>query len=76
MEVSPFYTYVPKITIIRCTVSEIWNETEFFIILGHFLTFFPMDPENQNFGKMKNKPADIIILQMCTINDGHMMHGF
>ena len=28
-----------------------------------------MDPENQNFEKMKKIPQDIIILQMCTIND-------
>ena len=35
-----------------------------------------MDPENQNFEKMKKKtPEDIIILQMCTINDSHRMYG-
>ena len=34
-----------------------------------------MDPENQNFGKMNNTPEDIIILQMRTINDSHMMYG-
>ena len=31
-----------------------------------------MDPENQNFEKMKKAPEDIIILQMWTINDSHM----
>ena len=31
----------------------------------------PMDPENQNFEKMKKSPEDIIILQMCSINDSH-----
>ena len=42
----------------------------------NFLSFYPsMDPENQNFGKMKKTPEDIIILQMCTINDSHMMYG-
>ena len=57
------------------------TQTEFFVILGHFLPFNPlMDPENQNFEKMKKKkqkqtPKDIILLQMCTINDNHMMHG-
>ena len=56
------------------------RQTEFFVILGHFLPFNPlMDPENQNFEKMKKKqkqtPKDIILLQMCTINDNHMMHG-
>ena len=33
-----------------------------------------MDPENKNFEKMKKTPADIIILQMCTINDSYMMY--
>ena len=33
-----------------------------------------MDPENQNFEKMKKTLEDIIILQMCTINDSHMIY--
>ena len=42
-----------------------------------FCTFtpHPMDPENWNFEKMKKTPKDIIILQMCTINNSHMMYG-
>ena len=64
------------------------RQTEFFVILGRFLLFYhppsplsppppspPMDPENQNFEKMKETPEDIIILQTYTINDSHMMHG-
>ena len=35
-----------------------------------------MDPENQNFKKMKKTLEDIIILQMFTINDSHMIYGF
>ena len=35
----------------------------------------PMDPENQNFEKIKNTPEAITILQMCTINDSHMVYG-
>ena len=59
-------------TIIWCMVPEIWSTTEFFIILDHFLPFYPpMDPENQSFRKMNNTPKDVIILQMCTINDSH-----
>ena len=47
-----------------------------FVILDRFLPFYPpVDPENENFEKMKNTPADIIILQMCPINDTHMMYG-
>ena len=34
-----------------------------------------MDPENQNFDKINKKPGDIIISQMCTIHDNHMMYG-
>ena len=34
-----------------------------------------MDPENQNFEKIKKTPEDIIILQICTINDNHMVYG-
>ena len=45
------------------------RKTVFFVILGHFLPFYPPnDNENQNFKKMKKIPADIILLQMCTIN--------
>ena len=34
-----------------------------------------MDLENQNFEKIKKTPH-IIILQMCDINDSHMMYGY
>ena len=41
-----------------------------------FLPFYPLiDHRNQNFQKMNKKPEDIIILQMFTINNNHMMHG-
>ena len=49
---------------------------EFFVILDHFLPFYPPNnPKNQNFEKMKKRPGDIIILHMCTKNDNHMMYG-
>ena len=55
------------------------QQREFFVILGHFLLFHPPPPpedkENQNFGKLKKKPRDIIILHMCTINDNHLKYG-
>ena len=57
-------------------VPEIWSATELFVILDHFLPFYPpMDPENQNYGKMNNTSEDIIILQLHNINDSHMMYG-
>ena len=50
---------------------------ELFAILDCFLPFYPtMDPENQNFERMKKTPEDIIILQMCIKNDHHSMYGF
>ena len=52
------------------------QQTEFLIILHHFLPFYPPNkPKNQNF-KIKKKPGDIIILHMCTTNDNHMMYSF
>ena len=48
----------------------------FLSFLTVFYPFYPtMDPENQNFERMKKTPEDIIILQMCTKNDGHLMYG-
>ena len=50
------------------------RQTEFFVILGHFLPFHPRDnPENQHFEKIKKKPGDIIILDN-TKNHDHMLH--
>ena len=67
---------VTKISIIWYIVLEIRSETEFFAILGHFLTYyFPNDQENQNFQKRKKLPGDVILLHMCAINDDHMMYG-
>ena len=52
------------------------QQTKCFVILDCFLPVYTsMGPENQNFEKMKKRPEDIIILQMCTINDSHMMYG-
>ena len=58
-------------------VPEIWRVTDnIFCHSGPFFALLPpMDPENQNFLKMKKIPEDIIILQMCTINDSHMMYS-
>ena len=53
-------------------VLAIWSLTEFFVIMDCLLPFHaPMDPENENFEKMKKALEDIIVLQMFTINDSH-----
>ena len=65
-------------TIIWCMVPEIYwvLQIEFFVILVHFLPFYPPNnPKNQNFIKMKKYSGNIIILHKCTINDNHMMYG-
>ena len=69
----------------RCNINDshimygAWDTKHnkfFFVILDHFLPFYPPhNPKNQNFEKMKKLPGDIITLQMCTINDNHMMYG-
>ena len=52
------------------------QEKMFFVILDWFLPFQPPNNlKNQNFGKMKKIPGDIIILHMCTIIHIYMMYG-
>ena len=52
------------------------NGQSFFLILDHFLPFYPTNnPKNQIFETMEKIPGDIIILYMCTINENHMMYG-
>ena len=64
--ISSFYTCVTKISIIWYIVLEIRSETEFFVILGHFLPYyFSNDQENQNFQKRKKLPGDVILLHVC-----------
>ena len=51
------------------------QQTDFFIILDHFLPFYPPNnPKNQNFEKLK-KHLEILSFYMCTINENHMMYG-
>ena len=50
------------------------RKPEFFVILGHFLSFlhpYPNNWENHNFEKMKKASCDIIFLHMCTKNHNH-----
>ena len=46
-------------------------------IFCHFGLLFailpPNKPENQNFEKMKKLPGSIIVLNMSTINETHMI---
>ena len=49
------------------------RQTEFFIILGHFLPFYSPcnDPKNQNSWRY----YPFIHIYMCTINEDHMIYG-
>ena len=78
LEISSFYTSVPKIMIICYTVPEIWHMTDVIVIFhfGLFLPFYPPNSlKNQNFQKRKIMHGDIIILHMCTKNYNQMMYG-
>ena len=51
------------------------RQTEFSVILDHFLPFYPPNnPEHQNYEKLKKTPGDIIILHTCTKNYDHMLY--
>ena len=58
-------------------VPEIWSPTD--KMFCHYGPFFPLilpyGPRKSKFEKMKKTLEDIIILQMCTINDSHMVYG-
>ena len=44
--------------------------------LSFWTLYLPMNPENQNFEKMKKMAGDIIILDKCTIHSNHIMYVF
>ena len=77
LEISSFYTSVPKIMIICYTVPEIWCVTD--VIIFHFGLFFALLPLTAQkiriLKKWKKIPANIIILHMGTKNYDQMMHG-
>ena len=50
------------------------QQTELFVILGHFLSFYPnKNLENQILKKWK-KSEDIVLLHKCNINHDHMLY--
>ena len=60
-----FYTCVPKIAIIWCVVPEMQSETEFFVVLDHFLPFYPLNNlKIKILKKWKKSSGDMIILYM------------
>ena len=74
LKILSFYTYVPQMTI-WYMVLEIWSSTEFFVILDHFLPFYPYQTRKSKFWKNEKMPGDIFISHLLTINENHMMYG-
>ena len=74
------------ITLHMCTINDnhmmygSWDmehDRQNFLLFWTFFCLFyaPKNSWNQNFEKMKKTTEHIIILNMCTINDNHMMYG-
>ena len=50
--------------------------THVYVILGHFLPFYPLTTRKINISKkMKKSSGDVIILHLCTKNHNHMMYA-
>ena len=74
------FTHVYQKPITWGTVSEIWIETAFFVILGLFMPFWPPplppnNPENQNF-ETKKSFGDVIILHFYNKKHYHLMYAY
>ena len=71
------FNWCNKNTIKSCMLTKIQSVTD--IIICHFRSFFALLshywPGKLKFGKMLKTSADIILLRMCTINQGHMIYG-
>ena len=70
-----------KTCFLKCSLcNRCWAWcTKFYVILDHFLAFYPFippkDPKNQNFQKLGKKSGDIIILHRWTINGNRMIYS-
>ena len=80
LEISSFYTSVPKIMIIFYTVPEIWHVTDV-ICFSFWAILLPLYPPRsltaqkiKIFQKMKKTSGDIIISHMCTKNYDQIMY--
>ena len=81
MEISSFYTGVPKIMMMAYTVPDIWQVTDVIVIFyfGLYFSLYPTpppppppnSPKNKNIKKMMKIPGDITILPK--IHD-HMLY--
>ena len=74
LEISSFYTNVPKFMIIGYTVPEILHVTDNFHFGLYFSLLASNSPKNEKFKIIKKTPGDIIILHRCTKNHDHMLY--
>ena len=66
---------VPKSTIYEVGFPRYRvRQKEFFVILSHFLPFYPQQPPQKFFWQNKNSIWIVISLNMCTKNNNHMMY--
>ena len=73
LEISSFYTSVPKIMITCYTVPEIRHMTD--VIIFHFGSFFALlQTIKRKLKKMKKASGDIIILHKCSKNHDYMLY--
>ena len=68
LEISSFYTCVPKPIIIWGTVPATRSETE---LWASFCPFNPLPPDN-----LKKASGDVIILTLCNKRHDHMMYAY
>ena len=67
-----FSHFVPKIMIICCTVTEIWDIKD---VIAVFCPFTSLTTQKiKILEKLKKIPGDIIILHKCTKNHDHMLY--
>ena len=52
-----------------------WDRQKFLSFWSISCPFSPLATQKIKILKLKETPGDIIILQICTINDNHMMYG-
>ena len=79
LEISSFYTCVPKTTIMWDTVPKMQSETEllsFWAIFCLFNSLHLNNSEKQSFEKMKKAFGDVIILNLCNKKHDHMMYAY
>ena len=78
LDISSFYTSVPKMTIIWYMVPGIWRFWTDRIFLSSwaiFLPFYPLRARKMKISKkMKKIPRDIIILHNCTKTHDQMLY--